>query len=97
MVSSERLPRHAFELVWEVVPDATAYEVEILHQFAEVLAPTRTPEPRLQVSPEVLEGLPAGARLEGLVTPIFADGSRGKTRPFTVELEDSAAPAVPGH
>ncbi len=82
------LPREQAVLRWSAGPPGSLYEVRVLTREArEVAVETDLEEPRYQIPPAVLEGIPAGTVLYWQVKTLQPDGTSGVSKTFTVRLQ----------
>jgi hypothetical protein len=82
------LPRQQAVLSWSAGPPGSLYEVRVLTREArEVAVETGLEEPRYQVPPAALEGIPAGNVLYWQVKTLRPDGTSGVSKTFTVRLQ----------
>jgi hypothetical protein len=82
------LPRQQAVLRWSAGPPGSLYEVRLLTREArEVAVETGLEEPRYQIPPAALEGLPAGTVLYWQVKALRPDGTSGVSKTFTVRLQ----------
>lgn len=82
------LPRQQAVLSWSAGPPGSLYEVRVLTREArEVAVESDLEEPRFQVPPAALEGIPAGTVLYWQVKTLQPDGTSGVSKTFTVRLQ----------
>ena len=82
------LPREQAVLRWSAGPPGSLYEVRVLTREArEVAVDSDLEEPRYQIPPAALEGIPAGTVLYWQVKTLQADGTSGVSKTFTVRLQ----------
>jgi hypothetical protein len=81
------LPRQQAVLSWSAGPPGSFYEVRVLTREArEVAVEADLEEPRYQVPPAALEGLPAGTVLYWQVKTLHPDGTTGVSKTFSIRL-----------
>ncbi len=82
------LPRQQAVLSWSAGPPGSLYEVRVLTREArEIAVETGLEEPRYQVPPAALGGIPAGSVLYWQVKTLRPDGTSGVSKTFTVRLQ----------
>ena len=82
------LPREQAVLRWSAGSPDSLYEVRVLTREArEVAVESALEEPRYQIPPTALEGLPAGTVLYWQVKTLKPDGTSGVSKTFKVRLQ----------